>query len=69
MNEKKGSYLLVILSIVAVFMLAFAAGCTGNGTQTTQVPHSYYNHAGTRINNSSRGNDYTPGLNRPEADH
>src|SRR5674476_415127 len=38
MNEKKGSYLLVILSIVAVFMLAFAAGCTGNGTQTTQVP-------------------------------
>ncbi len=38
MNAKKGSYLLVILSIVAVFMLAFAAGCTGNGTQTTQVP-------------------------------
>jgi phosphate transport system substrate-binding protein len=38
MNAKKGSYLLIILSIVAVFMLAFAAGCTGNGTQTTQVP-------------------------------
>jgi phosphate transport system substrate-binding protein len=38
MNAKKGSYVLVILSIVAVFMLAFAAGCTGNGTQTTQVP-------------------------------
>jgi phosphate transport system substrate-binding protein len=38
MNEKKGSYLLVILSVVAVFMLALAAGCTGNGTQTTQVP-------------------------------
>jgi phosphate transport system substrate-binding protein len=29
---------LVILSVVAVFMLALAAGCTGNGTQTTQVP-------------------------------
>jgi phosphate transport system substrate-binding protein len=38
MNVKKGSYVLVILSIIAVFMLAFAAGCTGNGTQTTQVP-------------------------------
>ncbi len=38
MNVKKGSYVLVILSIVAVFMLAFVAGCTGNGTQTTQVP-------------------------------
>lgn len=38
MNAKKGSYLLVILSIVAVFMLAFAAGCTGNETKTTQVP-------------------------------
>src|SRR5665647_252831 len=38
MNEKKGSYLLVILSVFAVFMLALAAGCTGNGTQTTQVP-------------------------------
>jgi len=29
--------LLIILSIVAVFMLAFAAGCTGNGTKTTAV--------------------------------
>ena len=41
MNVKNGSYLLVILSIVAVFMLAFAAGCTGNETKppvTTQVP-------------------------------
>ena len=38
MNAKKGSYLFVIPSIVAVLMLAFAAGCTGNGTQTTQVP-------------------------------
>jgi len=38
MNAKKGSYVLAIISIVAVFMLAFAAGCTGNGTQTTQVP-------------------------------
>jgi len=37
----KSSYLLTILSIVAVLMLAFAAGCTGNGTKTTvatQVP-------------------------------
>ena len=31
----KSSYLLTILSIVAVLMLAFAAGCTGNGTKTT----------------------------------
>jgi phosphate transport system substrate-binding protein len=38
MNVKKGSHVLVILSIVAIFMLAFAAGCTGKGTQTTQVP-------------------------------
>jgi phosphate transport system substrate-binding protein len=38
MNAKKGSYVLAILSIVAVFMLAFASGCTGNGAQTTQVP-------------------------------
>jgi phosphate transport system substrate-binding protein len=40
MNVKNGSYVLVILSIVAVFMLAFAAGCTGNETKppvTTQV--------------------------------
>ena len=29
--------MLIILSIVAVFMLAFAAGCTGNGTKTTAV--------------------------------
>jgi phosphate transport system substrate-binding protein len=34
----KSSYLLIILSLVAVFMLAVASGCTGNGTQTTQVP-------------------------------
>ncbi len=38
MNAKNGSFLLIFLSLVAVFMLAFAAGCTGNGTQTTQVP-------------------------------
>jgi phosphate transport system substrate-binding protein len=38
MNAKKGSYLLITLSIVAVFMLAFAAGCTGNETKTTPVP-------------------------------
>jgi phosphate transport system substrate-binding protein len=37
MNAKKSSYLFVILSIVAVFMLTFATGCTGNGPQTTQV--------------------------------
>jgi len=37
----KNSYLLTILSLVAVFMLAFAAGCTGNEAMTsvaTQVP-------------------------------
>ncbi len=38
MNAKKGSYLLVILSIVAVFMLAFAAGCTGNEQILTASP-------------------------------
>jgi len=38
MKQNKSSYLLILLSIVAVFMLAFAAGCTGNETQTTQVP-------------------------------
>ncbi len=41
MNTMKGkisSYVFVILSIVAVVVLTFAAGCTGNGTQTTQVP-------------------------------
>ena len=35
MNAKRSSYVLVILSLAAVFMLAFAAGCTGNGTTTT----------------------------------
>jgi phosphate transport system substrate-binding protein len=34
MKGKTGSFLLIALSIVAVFMLAFAAGCTGNGTET-----------------------------------
>jgi phosphate transport system substrate-binding protein len=34
MKEKNGSYVLIILSLAAVFMLAFAAGCTGNGTTT-----------------------------------
>jgi len=38
MNPNRSSYILITLSIVAVFMLAFAAGCTGNETQTTQVP-------------------------------
>jgi phosphate transport system substrate-binding protein len=41
MNAKRSSYVLIILSLAAVFMLAFAAGCTGNGTKTTlatQVP-------------------------------
>lgn len=35
MNAKRNSYLLIFLSIAAVFMLAFAAGCTSNGTKTT----------------------------------
>jgi phosphate transport system substrate-binding protein len=35
MNAKRSSYLLITFSIVAVIMLAFAAGCTGNGTKTT----------------------------------
>jgi phosphate transport system substrate-binding protein len=34
MNEKRNSYLLITLSLVAVVMLALAAGCTGNGTKT-----------------------------------
>jgi phosphate transport system substrate-binding protein len=41
MNEKRSSYLIIALSLVAVFMLAIAAGCTGNGstnTATTQAP-------------------------------
>jgi phosphate transport system substrate-binding protein len=35
MKEKRSSYLLITMSIVAVIMLAFAAGCTGNETKTT----------------------------------
>jgi phosphate transport system substrate-binding protein len=35
MNAKRSSYLLITLSIIAVIMLAFAAGCTGNGTKPT----------------------------------
>jgi phosphate transport system substrate-binding protein len=35
MNAKRSSYLLITLSLVAVVMLALAAGCTGNGTKTT----------------------------------
>jgi len=41
MNAKKSPYLLITLSLVAVFMLAFAAGCTGNESKTpvaTTVP-------------------------------
>jgi len=38
MKEKRSSYVLVILSLAAVFMLAFAAGCTGKGTTTTTTP-------------------------------
>jgi phosphate transport system substrate-binding protein len=34
MNAKRSSYLLITFSLVAVVMLAFAAGCTGNGTTT-----------------------------------
>jgi phosphate transport system substrate-binding protein len=35
MNAKRNSYLFITLSLVAVVMLALAAGCTGNGTKTT----------------------------------
>jgi phosphate transport system substrate-binding protein len=41
MKGKKSPYLLITLSLVAVFMLAFAAGCTGNESKTpvaTTVP-------------------------------
>jgi phosphate transport system substrate-binding protein len=41
MNAQRSSYLLITFSLVAVVMLAFAAGCTGNGTTTpvaTTVP-------------------------------
>ncbi len=34
MNAKRSSYLLITLSIVAVFMLALAAGCTDSGSKT-----------------------------------
>lgn len=32
MNEKRSSYLIVTLGLVAVFLLAIAAGCTANGS-------------------------------------
>ena len=35
MNAKMSSSLIITLSLVAVFMLAIAAGCTGNGSTTT----------------------------------
>jgi len=35
MNAKRSSSLIITLSLVAVFMLAIAAGCTGNGSTTT----------------------------------
>ena len=41
MNGKRSSYLLITLSLVAVLVLAFAAGCTGNESKTpvaTTVP-------------------------------
>lgn len=34
MNEKRSSYLIVTLGLVAVFLLAIAAGCTANGSTT-----------------------------------
>ena len=34
MNAKRSSYLLITLSIVAVFMFALAAGCTDSGSKT-----------------------------------
>jgi phosphate transport system substrate-binding protein len=37
MNAKTSSYVLIAFSIVAVIMLALVAGCTGNGTKTTDV--------------------------------
>jgi len=43
MNAKRSSYLLITLSFVTVFVLALAAGCTGNDTKTTgatQAPTS-----------------------------
>lgn len=41
MNEKRSSYLIVTLGLVAVFLLAIAAGCTANGATkaaTTAAP-------------------------------
>ena len=37
MNAKTSSYVLIAFSLVAVIMLALAAGCTGNGTKTTDA--------------------------------
>jgi phosphate transport system substrate-binding protein len=37
MNAKTSSYVLIAFSLVAVIMLALAAGCTGDGTKTTDT--------------------------------
>jgi phosphate transport system substrate-binding protein len=52
MNAKRSSYLITTLSLVAVFMLAIAAGCTSNGSTNaaaTQVPVANPTVAATAI--------------------
>ena len=58
MKVKRCSYLMIALSLVAVFMLAIAAGCTGNGstnTASTQSPAATPITAATAIADSPAG--------------
>jgi len=40
MNAKRSSYLIISLSLVAVFILAIAAGCTSNGSTNAATSHA-----------------------------
>ena len=72
----KRSYLLITFSLVAVVMLALAAGCTGNG-KTTPVATTVPTPSPTVVatiqapvsTTAASGNDQGPGLNGSEADH
>ena|SRR5208337_3012646 len=59
MIEKRSSYLIITFSLVAVFMLAIAAGCTSNGstnTAATQAPVASPTAAATAIAASPANN-------------
>jgi len=49
MKAQKSSYLFIILSLAAVFMLAFAAGCTGTGTKTPATPTASLTAVATQV--------------------